>query len=523
MTEQALESLLSRFPTGRIRIFRIENDEIQKISFYNCIGNRPSLDHFFKPLYEAGALNKIKAMEFLCDGDDYERTSTINPQEVIDLLARYGPFEKLEELSVSGEDYIAAHAIRDFSALNEATPFLRHLDLSCTRGVKLESRLELESLRHLILADFSFHQLEKLGDCYLPGLEVLELSFSEQEARLKLQKKSLEVFCQGSFSRNLKTIVFTASNLSGEQARQWVDHFIDAFPDSKLLQGLTFLELSGFQFSIAQLERLSQKKQNFVHLEKLYLGGNLETWPEMKKRVGDFVNTPLMVREQELANLNNFPEDASEMRTQIGKIVHRIKIEDAPKMDECQFVAGVITEQLEAKKMKSWVAVFDRKALKVVDTAQAMGESNLEVPGELTFYQQIPSILDALGKLQTPVHLLVCEGAIEQTPHEFSLAGYLGVKLDIPTLGCADAVSFGKFELPKDEAQEATFVMSGGRDSNHCIALCLRTQMGAAPVFVSAGHKISIRTAGNLILELSRENRRPEPLCAAHECAGKDL
>jgi len=96
------------------------------------------------------------------------------------------------------------------------------------------------------------------------------------------------------------------------------------------------------------------------------------------------------------------------------------------------------------------------------------------------------------------------------------LASFVGVILDICTIGCAKSPIF-PFILPGERRGEFTYFRN---DKNEKVGICLRTRAGVKPVFVSPGNRIDFMESVKLILGCSKF-RIPEPLRKAHTLSGK--
>jgi deoxyribonuclease V len=88
--------------------------------------------------------------------------------------------------------------------------------------------------------------------------------------------------------------------------------------------------------------------------------------------------------------------------------------------------------------------------------------------------------------------------------------------LDIPTLGCAkrSLLPYSKEGL---ELRRGNYRLIEDRDTP--VGVALVTQDGISPVFVSPGHQVSMAVAIEIVLQLARPYRLPEPLRRADQAA----
>jgi deoxyribonuclease V len=131
------------------------------------------------------------------------------------------------------------------------------------------------------------------------------------------------------------------------------------------------------------------------------------------------------------------------------------------------------------------------------------------VPGLLSF-REIPALLAAFKRLrQAPQHLIFCDGQGYAHPRRFGLASHLGVLLDCPTIGVAKSVLVGKYRTPGAPVGSSSPLLD--RETDEVLGAALRTRRGARPVFVSAGHRVSLRRAVQLTMRVSDGHRLPQP------------
>lgn len=128
------------------------------------------------------------------------------------------------------------------------------------------------------------------------------------------------------------------------------------------------------------------------------------------------------------------------------------------------------------------------------------------IPGLLSF-REIPVILSALGKLQSPPDLLMVDGQGIAHPRRLGIAAHLGVLLDLPAVGIAKSRLTGAYHPPA----EAKGSQSPLTDKGERIGTVLRSKQGCLPLFISPGHRMDQETAVALALRCLTRYRLPEP------------
>jgi deoxyribonuclease V len=179
-------------------------------------------------------------------------------------------------------------------------------------------------------------------------------------------------------------------------------------------------------------------------------------------------------------------------------------------------VAGIdIGFEDHGRLTRAAVVVLRLADLAPLDQALARRPTNFPyVPGLLSF-REIPAASEALGALQVAPDLLVCDGQGFAHPRRFGLACHLGWLFDRPCIGVAKSRLIGTYEEPGAERGCWTPLCDDGA----VIGAALRTRARTKPVFVSVGHRVSLRSAVAFTLALTRRYRLPETTRLAHRLA----
>jgi len=136
------------------------------------------------------------------------------------------------------------------------------------------------------------------------------------------------------------------------------------------------------------------------------------------------------------------------------------------------------------------------------------------VPGYLSF-REIPAALAALAKLTVRPDLILCDGQGLAHPRRFGLACHLGVLTGIATIGVAKSRLIGTHAtLPETRGSWVPL-----RDGTETIGAVLRTRAGVRPVYVSIGHRVSLRKAIDYVMRCTTRFRLPETTRRAHHLA----
>jgi deoxyribonuclease V len=189
-----------------------------------------------------------------------------------------------------------------------------------------------------------------------------------------------------------------------------------------------------------------------------------------------------------------------------------VELED--RLGAVQTVAGVdVAYEKEGERLFAAVVVLDARTLEVIDAATHEARAQFPyVPGLFSF-RELPPIVACFEALSVPPDLVVCDGQGRAHPRRFGLACHLGVLFDVPTIGCAKTVLVGEHTALGAPRGERADLIDGGE----LVGAALRTQDGVHPVYVSVGHRVSLRTACEWVLRLAPRYRLPETTRAADQ------
>lgn len=165
------------------------------------------------------------------------------------------------------------------------------------------------------------------------------------------------------------------------------------------------------------------------------------------------------------------------------------------------------------KKAVGCAVVADVTTLKVIDTSILSKEIEADyIPG---FFQlrEGPIILELLRDLER-IGIVLIDGNGILHPRRFGLASYIGLKLDIPTVGVAKSLMIG--DIGPRQGDIADIVDNGDVIGK---ALWLGKRK---PIYVSIGHRVSLETAVKVVRD-SCVDDYPSVLYRAHIKSKEEL
>jgi len=161
------------------------------------------------------------------------------------------------------------------------------------------------------------------------------------------------------------------------------------------------------------------------------------------------------------------------------------------------------------------VAVLDSSSLSLIESQVACCETQFPYIPTLLSFREIPPAFLATRKLKTQPDVFLVDGQGVAHPFRFGFASHLGLVMDKPTVGVAKSLLCGKVGRFNDEGWAPI------TDKGETIGAAVRTFFGK-PVYVSVGHKVSLRRAIAIVRHFIRGRRVPEPILKAHRIANEE-
>jgi deoxyribonuclease V len=200
---------------------------------------------------------------------------------------------------------------------------------------------------------------------------------------------------------------------------------------------------------------------------------------------------------------NLSPRAAIELQKQLAYEVITEDKFDAP----VERVAGIdLGYDLKTDTCRAVVVVLKFPELELIESSEAIMPIQFPyVPGLLSF-RETPVAVKALEKLQNAPGLILCDGQGIAHPRKFGIACHIGLITGVPSIGVAKSLLVGKYDsLGETRGSTAPLVHRGEQ-----VGVVLRTKDKVQPVYVSVGHKISLETAIDYVLQCTPKYRLPE-------------
>ncbi|HWQ19375.1 MAG TPA: endonuclease V, partial [Methanotrichaceae archaeon] len=112
--------------------------------------------------------------------------------------------------------------------------------------------------------------------------------------------------------------------------------------------------------------------------------------------------------------------------------------------------------------------------------------------------------------------LLFVDGCGINHPKRAGMASYIGVILDMPTIGVSKNILCGSASPPDKVGAASPLVYKGAN-----VGFLLKSCKGCRPIVVAPGHKVSLDSSLDLTIRCLHGHKLPEPCRLAHEHANQ--
>lgn len=171
-----------------------------------------------------------------------------------------------------------------------------------------------------------------------------------------------------------------------------------------------------------------------------------------------------------------------------------------------QLIGGVDVAYRNNRAIGAWV-VLERGSWRLVNYAVGVVKVKFPyVPTLLSFREVYPCIV-AWKKLRVKPSISLVDGQGVLHPYRAGFASHLGVVLDVPTIGVAKKLLCGTAGEWRGDTAPIT-------DQGTVIGCALKTR--GRPIYISTGHRVSLKSAVDIVRKCVTKYRLPEPIRIAH-------
>ena len=175
-------------------------------------------------------------------------------------------------------------------------------------------------------------------------------------------------------------------------------------------------------------------------------------------------------------------------------------------------------EDIKSNPTKAWasIVIVDINTLKPV--YEDVVEGLVDFPYIPTFlaFRELPLMLELYQKIKIKPDVYFIDGQGIAHPRGCGIASHFGVATNSVSIGVAKTKLFGYYKEPEEKRGSYSYLTYKGS----IVGAVLRTKDRTEPVYVSVGHRISLKRAIELVLRTSIY-RIPEPTRLAHNLLQK--
>lgn len=197
-----------------------------------------------------------------------------------------------------------------------------------------------------------------------------------------------------------------------------------------------------------------------------------------------------------------------ELRKVQEEVARKVVVNDDFNLEDVKLIAGFDVAASSGNMICSGI-MMDRE-LNVIEIKHSVSKENFPYIPTMLMFREGPPIFNTFAKFENKPDLIMVEGNGILHPAKSGLASYVGVSLNIPTIGVAKKLLCGEVHQGK------VYVDKEVR------GVVLYPKHGSNPIFVSPGHRISADTAAEIVKSfLKPKFKLPEPIRLAHKSANK--
>lgn len=183
-------------------------------------------------------------------------------------------------------------------------------------------------------------------------------------------------------------------------------------------------------------------------------------------------------------------------------------------------IAGVdVGFEDEGRTTRAAAVLLDADTLLPLEEVIARRATTMPyVPGLLSF-RELPAVVAALAALPERPDLVLCDGQGIAHPRRLGIAAHVGMATGLPTIGAAKKRLTGVHgELAPERGSRTPLLDARSREP---IGWMLRSKEGCNPLIVSPGHRVSLASSLELVLQWTKRYRLPEPTRLADRLASR--
>ena len=202
--------------------------------------------------------------------------------------------------------------------------------------------------------------------------------------------------------------------------------------------------------------------------------------------------------------------DLLKLREEQVKLSKKLILKDDFDINKITTIAGINQAYNKNNDIISAVVVCNFETMEILEKQHSQEPPKLPYLSGFRSYREGHAITSAVSKLSTGPDIILFSGNGILHKRNFGLASHIGLLLNKPSIGVTNKLSCGII-------QENKVILD-----NKILAEVLETRKHSKPIFVSPGHKISLKTSVEIVKKSIRTpHKLPEPLHIASRYSKK--
>ncbi|KZL14841.1 endonuclease V [Pseudovibrio sp. Ad37] len=188
------------------------------------------------------------------------------------------------------------------------------------------------------------------------------------------------------------------------------------------------------------------------------------------------------------------------------KLSERVILEDC--INAVNLVAGVdVSYSNDGKYACAVIIVLDAETREVCEQVHSIGIPDFPYVPQFLAYREMPLVSEAYCQLSRRPDLFFYDGNGTLHAQKCGAASHFGVVFDVPVIGCAKNASTSITRISGNRGDHSPIIENGT-----VLGEQLVTQNGVKPLYISVGHKISLKRSIQETLNFAPDYRLPEPI-----------
>lgn len=191
---------------------------------------------------------------------------------------------------------------------------------------------------------------------------------------------------------------------------------------------------------------------------------------------------------------------------------HKVSLQSESKLITT-IAGGDISHNKDSDVVYAGIVVLSYPQMQVLSYSLVMAETKFPYVPQYLGFREVPALIEAWNLLPQKPDIIVLDGQGITHPRQMGIASHFGVLTGQASIGCAKNMLTGNYSpLGLERFSQSEIIVDGGVKG-----FALRTKTDVKPVYISPGHKVSVKDSLEIMKNCTMKYRIPEPTRHAHE------